>query len=261
MAVLPEVHVLNNDVSPWASEAAAFMLSLQQRAVKDNGRFLVALSGGRTPEELYRRLASLSLAARHDWRNTRFFFGDERCVPPDHPDSNYHLAEQALFKPLEIAADQIHRMKGEHPDPEVAAKDYEDLLRASTNAAPSGWPKLDLVLLGLGNDGHTASLFPGTDALRETRRCVTVGHAPANPRLRLTLTLGVINHATVVLFLVTGESKSAAVKAVIEPQQDGDRKLPAALVRPERGRLIWLLDRSAALKLMGEYREDRPRLT
>ena len=260
MAVLPEVYVLNDEVSRWAAEAAAFMLSLQQRAVKDNGRFLVALSGGKTPERLYQRLASLSSTARHEWRNTRFFFGDERCVPPDHPDSNYHLAEEALFKPLQIGNDQIHRMKGEHHDPEVAAIEYEDVLRASTNAA-SGWPTLDLVLLGLGNDGHTASLFPGTDALRESRRCVAVGHAPVNPRLRLTLTLGVINHATVVLFLANGESKAAAVKAVLEPQQAGERTLPAALVQPERGRLIWLLDRPAAAKLTGPYREDPPRLT
>jgi len=261
MAVLPEVHVLSDDVSPWASEAAALVLSLQQRAIEDNGRFLVALSGGRTPEQLYHRLASVSSTTRHEWRNTRFFFGDERCVPPDHPDSNYRLAEQALFKPLHIAADHIHRMKGEHPDPEAAAKDYEDLLRVSTNTSSSGWPQLDLVLLGLGNDGHTASLFPGTESLRETRRCVTVGHAPVNPRLRLTMTLGVINHATVVLFLANGESKAAAVKAVLEPQQHGDRDLPAALVRPERGRLIWLLDRPAAAKLTGQYREGRPRLT
>ena len=261
MAFLPEVRVLNGDVSRWASEAARFVLSLQERAVKDHGRFLVALSGGRTPEQLYQRLVSISSTARHEWRNTDFFFGDERCVPPDHPESNYHLAEEALFKPLHIAANQIHRMTGEHPDPEVAAKDYEEVLRASTNPPPSAWPQLDLVLLGLGHDGHTASLFPGTDALGETRRCVTVGHAPANPRLRLTLTLGVINHATVVVFLANGESKAAAVKAVLEPQRDADRNLPAALVRPVRGRLVWLLDRPAAARLTGTYTDERPRQT
>ena len=261
MAVLPGVHVLSDDVSAWASDAAALILSLQRRAVEDNGRFLVALSGGRTPERLYQRLASNSSTTRHEWRNTRFFFGDERCVPPDHPDSNYRLAEQALFKPLHIAADHIHRMKGEHPDPEVAARDYEGLLRTSTNAGSSGWPQLDLVLLGLGNDGHTASLFPGTDALRETRRCVTVGHAPVNPRLRLTLTLGVINQATVVLFLASGDSKAGIIKRILEPSQDADRQLPAALVRPERGRVIWLLDRPAAAKLTGSYTESRQKPT
>ena len=260
MAVLPEVHVLSDDVSVWASDAAALVLSLQQRAVEDNGRFLVALSGGRTPERLYQRLASDS-STTQEWRHTRFFFGDERCVPPEHPDSNYRLAEQALFKPLHIAADQIHRMKGELPDPEAAARDYEDLLRASTNAGSSGWPQLDLVLLGLGNDGHTASLFPGTDALRETRRCVTIGHAPVNPRLRLTLTLGVINHATVVLFLANGESKAGIIKGILEPSQDADRQLPAALVRPERGRVIWLLDRPAAAKLTGRYTESHQKPT
>ena len=260
MSSRPEVHVLN-DLAEWTAQAAALTRDLQQQAVHERGRFLVALSGGRTPEQVYRRLASQSPAAPQEWSSTHFFFSDERCVPPDHPDSNYHLADAALFRPLNIPEDRIHRMRGEHPNHDAAAREYEDVLRTVTNADPAGWPQLDLLMLGIGNDGHTASLFPGTDALRERRRWVTVGQAPSGPRTRLTLTLGVINQATVVLFLASGNSKADRVKAVLEPQQDADRELPAALVRPDRGRLIWLLDRPAAAKLTGHHAEGHKRPT
>jgi len=260
MSSRPEVHVLN-DIAGWTAEAAALTRDLRQQAVHERGRFLVALSGGRTPEQVYRRLASQSPAAPQEWSSTHFFFSDERCVPPDHPDSNYHLADAALFRPLNIPEDRIHRMRGEHPNHDAAAREYEDVLRTVTNADPAGWPQLDLLMLGIGNDGHTASLFPGTDALRERRRWVTVGQAPSGPRTRLTLTLGVINQATVVLFLASGNSKADRVKAVLEPQQDADRELPAALVRPDRGRLIWLLDRPAAAKLTGHHAEGHKRPT
>lgn len=260
MSVHPEIHILDHDGVQWAAEAARLMLALRQQAVTLRGRFWVALSGGRTPEQLYHQLVSISYAARNEWSSTHFFFSDERCVPPDHPDSNYHLAEQALFRPLNIPGNRIHRMKGERPDPAAAAEEYEELLRREMNAAPADWPHFDLVLLGVGNDGHTASLFPGTDALHEQRRWVTVGRAPVNPSTRLTLTLGVINEATVVLFLASGESKAPILKTILEPMQEPDRQLPAARVRPERGRLIWLLDRPAAAKLTGLYAKDPPRL-
>jgi len=258
MSSRPEVHVLN-DIAEWTAEAAALTRDLRQQAVHERGRFLVALSGGRTPEQVYRRLASQSPAAPQEWSSTHFFFSDERCVPPDHPDSNYHLADAALFRPLNIPEDRIHRMRGEHPNHDAAAREYEDVLRTVTNADPAGWPQLDLLMLGIGNDGHTASLFPGTDALRERRRWVTVGQAPSGPPTRLTLTLGVINQATVVLFLVTGEAKAGIVKSILEPQQETDRLLPAALVRPKGGRLIWLLDPPAAAQLTGHRGGNSPR--
>ena len=228
---------------------------LRHQAVEERGQFLIALSGGQTPEQLYRRLASTPFRDQGDWTSTQFFFSDERCVPPDHPDSNFHLANQALFRPLDIPSDHIHQMACQEANAEAAACDYERLLRTVTKI-PEGWPRLDLVLLGIGQDGHTASLFPGTGAVHERRRCVTVGHAPSGPRTRLTLTLGVINQATVVLFLVTGAGKAAIVKAILEPQQEADRLLPAALVRPERGRLIWLLDPPAAARLTGHHERD-----
>ena len=258
MASKPEIYVLD-DVPHWAAQAEALTRDLRQRAVEEHGRFLLALSGGRTPELVYNRLTAVSSA--NEWTSTEFFFGDERCVPPDHPDSNYNLAEQALFRPLNIRQDHIHRMRGEHPNPDVAARDYEDELRSMTHTASGKWPHLDLVMLGVGNDGHTASLFPGTEALHERRRWVTVGHAPSGPTTRLTLTLGVINQATVVLFLANGESKAGIVKRILEPQQESDRLLPSALVRPERGRLMWLLDRPAAAKLTVPYTQSHPRLT
>lgn len=258
MAVLPELHVLS-DLSQWTAAAATLTLKLRRQALEERGRFLLALSGGRTPEQLYHRLATVSTGS--EWTSTDFFFSDERCVPPEHSESNFHLAEQALFRPLNIPQPHIHRMRGEHPDPDTAAREYEDVLQAVTNTARGGWPHLDLVLLGVGNDGHTASLFPGTDALHERRRWVTVGHAPSDPPRRLTLTLGVINQATVVLFLASGESKAGIVKTILEPQQESDRQLPAALVRPERGRLIWVLDRAAAAKLTGHSTQNHPRPT
>jgi 6-phosphogluconolactonase len=257
MSVLPEILVVNPDTSQWAVEAASLVRGLRQQAVTERGRFLIALSGGRTPKELYHQLTSASLGSRDEWSSTHFFFSDERCVPPDHPDSNYRLAEQALFRPLDIAHDRISRMKGEHSNPETAATEYEGVLRTTT-PGKAKWPRLDLVLLGIGNDGHTASLFPGTDAVHEQRRWVTVGQAPASPSTRLTLTLGVINQATVVLFLASGEGKAAIIKTILEPRQEADRQLPAALVRPERGRLIWLLDRPAAAQLTHTEVRSRP---
>jgi 6-phosphogluconolactonase len=256
MAFRPEIHVLN-DLSAWSTEAATLTLDLRRQALEERGRFLIALSGGRTPRQLYQRLASVSTGS--EWTGTDFFFSDERCVPPDHPESNFHLANQALFRPLRISQSRIHRMRGEHPDPHAGAMEYEDLLRSVANEAGDGWPHLDLVLLGIGNDGHTASLFPNTDALHERRRWVAVGHAPFDPPTRLTLTLGVINQATVVLFLVSGESKAGIIKTLLEPKQECDRQLPAALVRPERGRLIWVLDGAAAAELTGYSLQNRRR--
>lgn len=243
-----EIHVVQDD-SQWAAEAATLILKLQGQIVAERGRFTIALSGGQTPKLVYERLVRASLHERDVWKSTHFFFGDERCVPPVDPDSNFRLAEEALFRPLDIRQDCVHRMRGELSDADEAAREYEGVLRSVTVTGSSPWPHLDLVLLGVGNDGHTASLFPGTDALREHRRWVTVGRAPSVPRTRLTLTLGVINQATVVLFLASGESKAGIIKTILEPRQEIDRQLPAALVRPERGRLIWLLDRPAAALL------------
>jgi 6-phosphogluconolactonase len=159
------------------------------------------------------------------------------------------MAQAALFQPLGIHPDHIYRIIGEHPNAAAAAQQYEESLRRLTHCPASELPRIDLILLGLGEDGHTASLFPGSAALPEKTRAVTVGRAPQGITARLTMTLGVLNRATVVLFLVAGSSKAAIVRAILEPQHAADRAYPAALVAPETGRLVWMLDRSAAAQL------------
>ncbi len=248
MSTQTEVRI-HRDGPEWAHEACERLRNLCNQAVRARGRVLVALSGGSTPQALYRSLASPEWKERFDWDRTVFLFGDERCVPPDHPESNYGMTQAALFRPLGIKPERIHRMKGELGDPVTAAQDYEQTLRDVTNSPSPAVPQLDVVLLGLGDDGHTASLFPGTSAVSDRIHLVAVGRSPKGIPSRVTLTLGVINRASVVLFLVTGGGKAPIVRTVLEPQSDAERALPAALVRPEAGRLIWLLDHSAGAAL------------
>ncbi len=229
-------------------KAADFFLRAGEQAIAERDRFFVALSGGSTPSALYSILASPEYARRLDWSKVHFLFGDERGVPPSHPDSNFAMANRVLFTPLRIPSTQIHRMRGEY-QPEIAAAQYEDTLRRLTATAPGQWPRLDLVLLGMGDDGHTASLFPGTASLDERTRWVVPSLAPQGTQSRLTLTLGVINHASVILFLVTGLNKAPVIRSVIERQPTDPVLYPAGLVQPERGRLLWYLDRAAASEL------------
>jgi len=169
MPSVPDIRI-HSDGQAWAEAAAEFVLEVGKEAVRANGRFLIALSGGTTPESLYRALTSPAFADRFDWSRTTFFFSDERCVPPDDPRSNYALADKTLFTPLRITPSQIYRMAGESRDPE-AASEYEQQLRLATKTSPSAKPSLDLILLGLGQDGHTASLFPGAPVLRDHQMC------------------------------------------------------------------------------------------
>lgn len=248
MPATPDIRIAH-DGQEWARNAAALIHRISEQAIQSKGRFLVALSGGSTPKTLYQALAAPEWKGRFDWSQTLFLFGDERCVPPEHPESNFGMARTALFQPLSIQPDHIYRIKGEHPDPAAAAQEYEETLRRLTHCAAPELPRIDLILLGLGEDGHTASLFPGTAALRERTGVVTVGQAPKGIRSRITLTLGVINRASVVLFLVTGSGKAAMVRAILEPESAADLAFPAAMVAPEAGQLIWMLDHSAAAQL------------
>jgi 6-phosphogluconolactonase len=254
MSPAPELRILD-DVREVAQEAADLFVWLGKQAIATGGTFRVALSGGSTPKELYGRLAAPDLSGQLDWKKVELYFGDERCVPPDHPESNFGMADATLFRPLKIAPERIFRMRGEAADPHEAARHYEAVIRSQFGTPAQMWPSFDLILLGLGEDGHTASLFPGTPALDERVRLVVANQAPRGVTNRLTLTAIAINQARAVMFLVSGAGKADAVRTVIEgqgkQQQDEsfDRRVPARLIKPVNGRLIWFLDRAAAAGL------------
>lgn len=247
MARSPELHTFA-DAQELVRAAATLFVTIGRQAIRERARFLVALSGGSTPKALYAILASEAFATQLDWSKVHFLFGDERAVPPTDGDSNFALANTLLFTPLNIPPAHIHRMRGE-AQPETAAIEYEELLRRLTATAPGPWPVLDLVLLGMGEDGHTASLFPGTAALGEQSRWVVPGLSPQGTKSRITLTLGVINHASVILFLVTGQKKANVIRRILQSRADVIDAYPAARVVPESGRLMWYLDRAAASEL------------
>ena len=217
----------------FVADAAAFILDQARKAMVERNEFRIALSGGNTPAPVYARVA----ADAHDfpWESVRFTFGDERCVPPNDPQSNFRMARENLFVPAAVPEKSIMRMRGEI-DPQIAAQEYEDQLNAITT---SGEPiyQHDLILLGLGDEGHTASLFPGTAALDEMTRRVVANFVPKLNAWRLTFTFPLINHARHILFLV-GASKSPRL---IERVIAGDSQLPAARVNPSAGAVTWMI--------------------
>lgn len=233
------------------SRAAADEFARAARAATAaRGRFTVALSGGSTPKRLYELLTGAPWRDVVDWGAVEIFFGDERRVPPDDPDSNYHMANQAMLEALPIPASRVHRMETERPNLDVAALGYEATL-SRVFGVPAGSatpPCFDLVFLGLGPDGHTASLFPHTAALRETRRWCVPNWVPQKETHRMTLTYPVLNHAAEVIFLVAGEDKAAPLAEVLEGASDPER-LPSQRIRPVDGKLVFLIDSAAAAKL------------
>jgi 6-phosphogluconolactonase len=237
-----EIRVLP-DPAGAAEAAAREMVAAAGDCLRDHGVFLPAFSGGSTPRLLFQALAGAEFRPQVDWTRSRIFFVDERCVPPDDRRSNYRLARENLLDPLAIPPGNVFRMRGED-DPARAADAYGKLLAAELPAA-EGPPRLDFVLLGLGPDGHTASLFPGTAAVEETRRPVVANHVPKLGEWRITLTLPVLNAARRAVFLVVGEEKRDIVAAVLKNEQRSP-SLPASLVRPSDGSLIWVLDEAAA---------------
>ncbi|TLY17513.1 MAG: 6-phosphogluconolactonase, partial [Nitrospirae bacterium] len=211
-------------------EAAKRFTALAAKVWEEHRSFTVALAGGSTPKALYVVLASEPYRTQVDWSKIEFFFGDERGVPPDHPDSNYRLANESLFRPAGVVSGRIHRMKGEMENLSAAAELYARELQV---LASDDFPRFDLVLLGLGTDGHTASLFPHSQALRErTRWVLPILDAPKPPRCRLTLTMPVLNAARQVIFLVSGEKKAKAVREVVTGH-GSPRRLPRQ-ARPTR---------------------------
>ncbi len=223
-----------------AEEAAAWVAAASRRAVADHGRCSIALAGGSTPRLLYDLLAGLDWRDRVDWSAWHVYFGDERACPPDDQSSNFHLAATTLLSRVPIEAIRVHRMPADRADLDAAAAEYSALLGAQLPAGPGGAPRLDVVLLGLGENGHTASLFPGTPALDVTDRWATRGLADYEPFDRMTLTFPAINAASAVGFLVTGATKRSPLAATARGET------PASRVRPVDGSLAWFLDAAAA---------------
>jgi 6-phosphogluconolactonase len=240
MAADPAIFVAP-DLRELSREAAASFQRLAAESIAAAGRFSVALSGGSTPGALYRLLSEPPFREAIAWPRVHLFWGDERFVPADHPDSNYRLAREAFISRVPIPAGNVHPMPTEGSDPDAAAARYEETLRRFF--APP--PRFDLVLLGLGADGHTASLFPGSPALDEDGRLVVAVHVPKLDTWRLTLTPPALRSARHVMILVSGLDKASVLREVMEGPYDPHR-LPAQLVRPQGGELTWLVDEAAA---------------
>lgn len=234
------------DAGALSRAAAHVFIEVANQSVRDQGSFTVALSGGSTPKALYSLLAGdPDLRSRVPWERTHFFFGDERHVAPDHPDSNYRTANEAMLAKRSVASHQIFRMKGEYSDAARAAVEYEQELRQFFHLTGDQLPRFDLIMLGMGPDGHTASLFPGTKALHEKTKLVVANWVGRFYAQRITMTAPVLNHAALVLFMVHGRDKAQALKAVLEGPYEPEQ-LPSQLIRPQNGTLLWLVDESAA---------------
>ena len=233
--------VLCRDIAELSRQSVERFSQLALESVEEAGRMTVALSGGSTPKHLYSLLASPDYKNQIPWSNVELFWGDERCVPPDHSESNFRLAQEALLSQIEIPAENIHRMRGEQ-EPLAAAAEYEKDLQEYFGLQGGALPRFDLIILGLGEDGHTASLFPGSEALNETKHLVVAPFVATLNSYRLSLSLPVLINAANVWFLVTGASKVDAVKKVFSAFSD----LPAARIQPVNGKLTWFITGDAA---------------
>ena len=225
-------HVIRTKSFP--ADAADFILGEAHKAIGERNEFRIALSGGSTPRPVYARLAAVA----HDlpWESIRITFGDERCVPPDDKDSNFRMVRETLLVPAAVPQKSIMRMRGEI-DPQIAAQEYQDHLNRMASQRSEPIYRHDLILLGLGDDGHTASLFPGTAALEETIRLVVANFVPKLNAWRLTFTFPLINRARHILFLVGATKNPGLIQRVL----DGDRELPAARVDPSVGEVTWMI--------------------
>ncbi len=232
------------DLEELSRDAAEKFIGLAERAIRDSGRFSVALSGGSTPQTLYQLLAEPAYSERLPWQRVHFFWGDERAVPPDHPESNYGMARALLLSKIPCPDENIHRMAGEK-EPELAAAEYQNTLQVFFGLAPGAWPRLDLMLMGIGEDGHTVSLFPDNDALENRQNLVVAPYVKTLNSYRLTLTLPLINHAANIWFLVAGASKAAVLGQILKADGAAS-KIPAARVDPISGHLVWLITQDAA---------------
>ena len=237
------------DTAALSRRAAESIVDLIAETLRSKDNFSIALSGGSTPKSLFTLLADdVSLRTRVDWDKVHFFWGDERHVPPDHPDSNFRMAYEAMLSKVPVQETNIHRIRAEEEDAGKAAEEYEKELQKFFNLKPGELPRFDCVLLGMGPDGHTASLFPGTEALHEQKRLVVANWVEKFQTHRITLTAPSINNADCIIFLVSGEEKAEVLREVLEGEKNTEL-FPSQLIKPDHGKLLWLVAQSAATKL------------
>jgi 6-phosphogluconolactonase len=249
-----EVRILPDDEA-ITTRAAQKFVEIAAAAVKERGSFSVALSGGSTPKALYSLLVSdPALRAQIPWDKMFVFFGDERHVAPDDALSNFHMASEAMFSKSPLKPEQVFRIKGEYPEAEQAAKEYEQDIRSHFKLSEGQFPRFDLVFLGMGDEGHVASLFPGTKALHENRRIVVHNWVGKVLMDRITLTVPAINNAANIISLVKGAEKANALTAILERVYEPEQ-LPAQLIQPVNGDLLWLVDAAAGSMLKKAIRE------
>ncbi|HEU5376511.1 MAG TPA: 6-phosphogluconolactonase [Ktedonobacteraceae bacterium] len=235
------------DLATISREAASYVVRVAQEASSARGIFSIALSGGSTPGPLYGLLASEPYRSQIAWDTVHIFWGDERCVPPDDPQSNYHLAQETLLSKLNLRPEQIHRMPADRPDREQAADDYAAEVRRVLGG--TGIPVFDLLQQGMGPEGHTASLFPHQPALHEQTRLIMPVSVPKPPPDRLTITPHLLHAARHILFLVTGADKADALQAVLEGPDNPDEYPTQGIVRQAQGEVVWMVDTTIAQKL------------
>jgi 6-phosphogluconolactonase len=240
----PEVRIVNTPTDLFQAAAEEF-LSQGNQAIAARGKFSVALSGGSTPRGLFSLLASGKIPSI-PWDKIFFWWSDERHVPPGDPESNYRMANEALLSKVPVPAGNVFRVRAEEKDTKLAASEYEQALRRFFALRPGEFPRFDLIYLGIGPDGHTASLFPGSAGLEEKSRLVIANWVEKFKTDRITFTYPVLNASACVTFLVSGPDKAPVLREVLE---NPDRGLPCQQVRPSHGRLVWLLDRAAASAL------------
>jgi len=243
-----EIRILA-DGAAIAQRAAQEFVQAAAAAVRAKGFFNVALAGGSTPKALYSLLVNDSaLRLQVPWDKIHLFFGDERHVAPDHPDSNFRMATEAMISKSPLKPEQVTRIKGEFPDADQAAFEYEKALREYFKLKGSEYPRFDLLLAGMGNEGHTLSLFPGTKALHADGRIAVRNWVGKLYAERITLTAPAASNAAQVIFMVTGADKAPALKAVLEGPFEPEQ-LPAQLLQPKKGKLLWLVDTAAGSML------------
>lgn len=243
-----EVQILP-DAAAIARRAAEKIVEAAAIAIKERGGFTIFLAGGSTPKALYSLLASdPTFKSQFPWDKTQFFFGDERHVPPDDPESNFRMASESMLSKVPVKPEQIHRIKAEYEDAERAAQEYEQDLRSWFKPSAGQLPRFDVLLVGMGDEGHTLSLFPGTKALHDNGRWVMPNWIGKLFTTRITITAPVANNSALVIFMVTKADKALALKGVLEGPYEPEQ-LPSQLIQPKNGKLLWLVDTTAASKL------------